>query len=41
VPSGAGEQAGDGAASRTDLENGILSNVAERGDDALAGICIY
>ena len=40
-PGGAGEQSGDGAASGADLDHGVLRNVAERGDDAMAGICIY
>jgi hypothetical protein len=41
VPRGAGEQSGNGTASGTDLDHGVRRNVAERGDDAKAGICIY
>jgi hypothetical protein len=37
----AGEQASDGAAAGTDLKHRVLGNVAERSDDATAGICIY
>jgi hypothetical protein len=41
MPGRAGKQSGERALAGADLEDGVLRHVAERGDDATAGICIY
>jgi hypothetical protein len=36
----AGEQFGDGAFASADLENGLVAEVAQRGDDLLGGVLV-